>query len=444
MKIVLRIIKIGIIASVLVFLLDAIFRNFEYEKVIDLKTWGLYFFYSFSITLVNIVFSILFQKFVGWKNAGMGKLLASTAGTVIVSLGTYFFCRLVHLTYIENIYTIEVFLEKERLKNYIFPLLFSTTISLFLHLLYFFKATQDQKVKEQKIIAGSATARFDALKNQLDPHFLFNSLNVLSSLIDEDTEMAQKFTGSLSKVYRYVLEQKSKELVTLSEEIKFAKTYTNLLKMRFEDAILFNFPERLILSDAMVVPLSLQLLLENTVKHNKATPTSPLIITIYESDTVLVVKNNLQPKEILKSGSGVGLLNIKERYKLLTNRTMEVLKTDREFMVRLPLLTKKIKVNDYYVTETDTEKKKESLQYAEIQKKVAKQKDFYRSLIAFCIVIPILAVIDFLTSNFPWVIFPTLGWGLSLLFHGFSAFNYNPFFGKKWEERKIKEYMNKN
>src|SRR5690606_32949107 len=122
---------------------------------------------------------------------------------------------------------------------------------------------QENRVIEQKIIAGTASAKFDALKNQLDPHFLFNSLNVLTSLIEENPEAATRFTTSLSKVYRYVLEQKSKELVTLEEELKFAELYMSLLAVRFEDSIVFTTPSKLENPQAKVVPLSLQLLLEN-------------------------------------------------------------------------------------------------------------------------------------------------------------------------------------
>ena len=137
---------------------------------------------------------------------------------------------------------------------------FQLVISLFFHAVYYYRELQKSKVKEQKVIAGTASAKFDALKNQLDPHFLFNSLNVLTSLIEENLESAQKFTTSLSKVYRYVLEQKNKELVTVDEELRFAKTYMSLLKMRFEDSIIFEIPERASNPESKVVPLSLQLL----------------------------------------------------------------------------------------------------------------------------------------------------------------------------------------
>lgn len=436
-----KIIKISFIVSILVFIINLIFNDFKIDYFKDLENWGIMVFYSLSLTIVNVLYADLFEKYVGWENAGPKRVFLSASGSIIVNLIAYFLCRLIQIVLLVPTKTLTEFISEEKLRYYLFPLLFSTVISLFFHLVYFFRARQEEKVKEQQIIAGTATSRFDALKNQLDPHFLFNSLNVLSSLIDEDPDMAQKFTGSLSKVYRYVLEQKSKELVTIEEELKFAKVYMSLLKMRFEDSIIYDFPEQLSNPEAKVVPLSLQLLLENTVKHNKITPDSPLVITIYEADRVLVVKNNLQPKEILKSGSGVGLVNIKERYNLLTKRKMEIIKTEDEFMVRLPLLTKQ--TNQLKPLKSEKMKTIDSQRYLQAKERVHKEKEFYGNLTSYCIIIPVLAVFNYLTTDFIWVIFPALGWGLGLLFHGFAAFNYSPFLGKDWEERKIKEIINK-
>ena len=148
---------------------------------------------------------------------------------------------------------------------------------------------QENKIKVQKIIAGTANAKFESLKNQIDPHFLFNSLNVLSSLIEENPENAQQFTTSLSKVYRYVLEQKDKELVSVAEELAFAKTYMDLLKMRFENSLSYELPTENIDSEAKVVPLSLQLLLENAVKHNVISEQKPLCIEVYLEDNFLKI-----------------------------------------------------------------------------------------------------------------------------------------------------------
>ncbi|WP_311195991.1 histidine kinase [Antarcticibacterium sp. 1MA-6-2] len=204
----------------------------------------------------------------------------------------------------------EEFFATENLQFYFIALIITLVISLFFHAIYFYRMLQEKKVTEQKIIAGTASAKFESLKNQIDPHFLFNSLNVLTSLIEESPEIAQRFTTSLSKIYRYVLEQKDKELVNLSEELEFAVTYMNLLKMRFEDSISYSIPQEIENPEAKVVPLSLQLLLENTVKHNIVSEAKPLYIKLYEEVGYLVVENNLQKKEVMQSRRGVGLKNI--------------------------------------------------------------------------------------------------------------------------------------
>jgi LytS/YehU family sensor histidine kinase len=190
---------------------------------------------------------------------------------------------------------------------------------------------KNKQVVEQKLIAKSANAQFESLKNQLDPHFLFNSLNVLTALIDENPEQAQKFTTSMSKIYRYVLEQKDKEMVKVEDEIEFAKIYCNLLKTRFEDSVNFI----LIL---MIYKNSwfrfLQLLLENCIKHNFATSSKPLNIRIFTEGKFLCIENNLQVREQLKESAGIGLANIVQRYALLTNDNVFIEKTEQTFKVK--------------------------------------------------------------------------------------------------------------
>ena len=181
-------------------------------------------------------------------------------GSFVISVVVIFLLRIVEDVLIEG-ENFDVFLQKETLANYLVTIIITFFVTLSFHAFYFYKAYQENKVKEQKIIATTANAQFESLKNQIDPHFLFNSLNVLSSLIEENPENAQKFTTSLSKIYRYVLEQKDKELVAVEEELAFAKIYMQLLAMRFENSISYELPENTN-SDAKVVPLSLQLLLE--------------------------------------------------------------------------------------------------------------------------------------------------------------------------------------
>jgi hypothetical protein len=299
---------------------------------------------------------------------------------------------------------------------------------------------QENKVKEQKIIAGTASAKFETLKNQIDPHFLFNSLNVLSSLIEENPENAQRFTTALSKVYRYVLEQKDKDLVSIEEELAFAKTYMNLLQMRFENSLSYELPpnyEEIASSLAMtgmkVVPLSLQLLLENAVKHNIISEQKPLHIKIYIENDALVIQNNFQKKAVLQDGQGVGIQNIISRYHIITDRKVAIEQNENTFTVKLPILTKQITImeNSNYDEENA---------YYKAKRQVEELKGFYGNFTTYCIVIPSLALINYYTYwDHKWFFYPMLGWGLGVLFHGISVFGY----GKSWEERKIQEIINK-
>ncbi|MHA6280079.1 2TM domain-containing protein [Salinimicrobium sp. CAU 1759] len=432
MRIFLKILKISVIICVAVMSLNLLFGGLSLEAIAELKTWSIYFFYCFVLTLVNAMYFTFFERKIGWENATLKRVLLAAAGSVILTLAAYFFCRLVDETLFQG-NDLQEFLENERAQYYLFPLLFTAVVSLVFHLIYFYKALQEKKVTEQKIIAGTASAKFESLKNQIDPHFLFNSLNVLTSLIDENPEKAQKFTTSLSKIYRYVLEQKDKELVSLEEELSFAVTYMNLLKMRFENSLYYEVPEELKLSEAKVVPLSLQLLLENTVKHNVLSEARPLHIKIYEEHGYLVVENNFQKKEVLGNRNGVGLQNIVERYGLVTHRKVLIDKDPKIFAVKLPILTKQI-------TARNTEQIQENNSYYRATQRVKELKEFYGHLISYCLIIPLLIFINYRTYwEFQWFWFPMLGWGLGLTFHGVSVFGY----GSRWEEKKIKEIMEK-
>jgi hypothetical protein len=293
---------------------------------------------------------------------------------------------------------------------------------------------QEKKVKVQKIIAGTASAKFESLKNQIDPHFLFNSLNVLSSLIEENPENAQKFTTSLSKIYRYVLEQKDKELVSVEEELAFAKTYMNLLKMRFENSLFYEIPDIIPTEDAKVLPLSLQLLLENTVKHNVVSEQKPLHIRIFIEGEYLVIQNDFQKKEVLQSRQGVGLQNIINRYAIITRRKVLIEQNEKTFIVKLPILTKQISV-----METNSSYS-ENTAYYRAKKRVEQLKGFYGNLISYCCVIPILIFVNLTyMPKFQWFWFSAAGWGFGVIMHAFQTFGY----GANWEERKIQEILNK-
>ncbi|MCT4628771.1 histidine kinase [Winogradskyella sp.] len=444
MKRFIKTIVYGILVGIAIMIVDQSIRFFsgaglEFNDMFY-RTFFYYMIYSIPLSLVNSYFFDYMNEVVVWGRYKKYKLAIGFFGSVIITLIAIFFIR----AFIEIVLEGETwteFVNSEQPQFYISALLITLVISLFFHAVYYYRELQKTKVKEQKVIAGTASAKFDALKNQLDPHFLFNSLNVLTSLIEENPDSAQKFTTALSKVYRYVLEQKNKELVTVDEELKFARTYMSLIKMRFEDSIIFEIPDKASNPESKVVPLSLQLLLENAVKHNMVTSSKPLHIKIYEDGNHLVVMNNLQPKQIVKKSSGVGLDNIKQRYQLLTERKVYINQREKDFAVAIPMLTKQVSIM------RTTQRSKEHLNddYMRARKRVDELKAFYYSLISYVFVIPFLIFIwyKFSQHTIQWFWFPIFGWGISLAFQAYRVYVDNGAFGANWEKKKIEEYMRK-
>lgn len=331
------------------------------------------------------------------------------------------------------------FFKGNNLWVHLFYIILSLGVSTFLHARGFmknWKAAMTKESTKQEIVAKTETAKFESLKSQIDPHFLFNSLNVLTSLIGENPKQAEKFTTKLSKVYRYVLEQRNKDLIPLEEELQFARTYMELLGMRFEEAVKFNIPDTVSNDQLKIVPLSLQLLLENAVKHNVVSSLKPLQITIYEENGYLIIENNINPKEAIGKSTKVGLSNIADRYGLITPKRVFIENDNKSFKVKLPLL---IKMNDMMYSDN-----LENNKYVRAVERVEKLKEFYQNLASYVIVMPILIFINLNYSPwFYWFWFPLAGWGIGIIFHWLEANNYNVLLGKNWEERKIKELMDK-
>lgn len=392
--------------------------------------------YSFVLGAGNGLINDFLNKKFPWSEATTKRAVISIVSILLANIILVYFCNYMNFVVFQKSTTTEKYFSGKY--NYInwFTINIALLISAFLHAKGFMeelKKTSKKEVVEQKLIAKSANAQFESLKNQLDPHFLFNSLNVLSSLIDENPRQAQKFTASMSKIYRYVLEQKDKELVTVEDELEFAKTYCELLKTRFEDSVDFVFDVKKEDYRRFVVPLSLQLLLENCIKHNFATSSKPLVIKIYSEIDTLCIENNLQVREQMKESSGIGLANIVQRYSLLTTRNVFVEKSEDYFKVKLPVLSVKPNV----VSEKTND---EDRAYERAQKRVKELKSFYGNLISYCIIIPFLIILNLISSpRNIWFYWPMLGWGIGLVAHGMSVFAI----GKGWEEKKIREILEK-
>lgn len=392
--------------------------------------------YTLCLYFVNAaVFAYLDRKFVNNRFSAK-RIVLGFVGSFLASLLVIFLLRILEDVVIERRSFAE-YIANEEPGNYIFAIVITFFITLVGYAVGFYKAYKENQIKQQKIIAGTASAQFETLKNQIDPHFLFNSLNVLSSLIEENPESAQKFTTSLSKVYRYVLEQKDKELVSVEEELSFARTYMNLLKMRFENSLFYELPGTLPDAESKVVPLSLQLLLENTVKHNVVSEQRPLRVRIYIENDYLCIQNDLQKKEVLRDRQGVGLQNIVNRYAIITRRAVLVEENEKTFTVKIPILTKQITILEAQFNEEQTS-------YYHAQKKVEELKGFYGNLASYIIFIGGLMALNLITySDYLWFLWPAAGWGIGVVFHALKVFNYMPFLGSDWEEKKIREIMEK-
>lgn len=216
-------------------------------------------------------------------------------------------------------------------------------ISLFITVLYenyflYIKKTSALS-KVERLTLAKTQAELAILKSQIDPHFLFNSLNTLSFLISDNPQNAKLYNDTLAKVYRYILINKEKDLIVLREELEFISNYFYLLSIRFGDAIKMIIEINNIDAEgSLIPPISLQSLVENAIKHNAFGDTNPLIISINISLNQVVVTNRIAIKNCVESNSKTGLANLDNRYKLITNRSISI-SANQFFIVKLPLIT---------------------------------------------------------------------------------------------------------
>jgi len=217
---------------------------------------------------------------------------------------------------------------------------FTFRINLFLQcinaIIVYNKELSSTKIEAETLKKETTEAQFDALRRQINPHFLFNSFNVLSSVIENDQKLAVQFVEQLSKVYRYLLRTQDLKTVALEEEVDFINSYVFLLKIRFGSNL--NYEESLMARDGALPPASLQLLIENAIKHNEVSKSNPLTISLERQNGELVVTNNKNPKVKPEISEGVGLSNIQKRYQLLGVATPEILDNEKDFTVKLPLI----------------------------------------------------------------------------------------------------------
>ena len=218
-----------------------------------------------------------------------------------------------------------------------FAILISFIVSLIFVAVAFFQNWKNSLLEAERFQAEMLMYKYEALQNQINPHFLFNSFNVLSDLVYEDQKRAVHFIRQLSHLFRYVLDSRDKELVPLKEELEFIEAYTYLLQTRFENKLTIrkNFKEE---KHEMIVPMTLQLLIENCIKHNEISARQPLSIEISRKGDYIRVSNRLQPLASPVDSKKTGLSNIRQQFKYFTPKEIITDQTGDVFVVDVPLI----------------------------------------------------------------------------------------------------------
>ncbi|NJL13415.1 MAG: histidine kinase [Microscillaceae bacterium] len=228
--------------------------------------------------------------------------------------------------------------------NFLTIIIFVLLINALYESLFLFQSWQESVLEVEKYKKASLEAEYQNLKGQLNPHFLFNSFNTLAQLVEESPQKAVAFIEGLSDVYRYVLNCRDKEWASLREELRFMEAYLLLLKGRHEAHLQVDFAPEVGQQAGQwyVPPLALQMLIENAIKHNEISSAHPLQIQIRIENESLVVQNNRQQRQVVPSSTKIGLQNIRERYRLMANKSVEVEENEHSFAVSLPLIQLKM------------------------------------------------------------------------------------------------------
>ena len=279
--------------------------------------------------------SALLDRRISWLEAPTLRALVTFFAIVTYTVIAYVLVSIVIRTILGIPMPSDIF--RFILNESILPLILSFVIAGTAAARGFYTNWKQSELRAAKLKAEMLTYRYETLRNQINPHFLFNSFNVLTGLVYENQDLAAEFIRQLSDLYRYVLDSREKETVTLAEELDFIEGFIFLLETRFEGKL--NITVELEPgADEMIVPMTLQLLLENAVKHNTASKKKPLTVSVHRVGEYVEVRNQLQRRTVGDESKKMGLANIRQQYAHLSNQKIEVGETEDEFYVRVPLL----------------------------------------------------------------------------------------------------------
>ncbi|WP_229712610.1 sensor histidine kinase [Marivirga lumbricoides] len=311
----------------------------SWEGVVELIPDFIFsFLMSSTLSFGGFMVESYFDKKMSWIKFPVKRLLLTVTTYLLYSFIASYLLTAVFTILINDAETIRKIDWVKMMDNTILPVIVALIIITIFTARSWLYEWRNAAIETEQLRSERLAGQYQSLKDQLNPHFLFNSLNVLSSLVYESADQSAAFIQQLSKIYRYVLDVQQEELVPLSREVEFAKNYLSLQKLRFDDSLTYTISIST-MQGYYLPPLSLQLLLENAIKHNVISNKNPLQITIKQEGESLEVSNNFQPKQTKEiESSGIGLENIKKRYELLSDRAPQIREIEKAYIVILPLL----------------------------------------------------------------------------------------------------------
>jgi sensor histidine kinase YesM len=300
-------------------------QDFAFTMIL---TVGIWFGNGFLVNIIKI----------SWLEQPLKRLFVSAVLTFVVTLFVAVLARVVYIWLCCQLGP-WIAIKNWHWSFYGSVLVLTFFISTFMHGRQFFFQYRTSLLEAEQLKQKNLESQYEILKNQVNPHFLFNSLNVLYSMVHKDPDAAAKFIKKLSDVYRYVLDSRSKEIVSLTEEVDALNAYLHLIRTRFGAAVHcemnLSCTEH---ENRMIIPLSLQMLVENAIKHNAFTTKKPLKIKVYQQGNSISVENNLNRKNEKVASSNLGLKNIQSRYAYLSDEQVVITETKDLFKVEVPLL----------------------------------------------------------------------------------------------------------
>jgi sensor histidine kinase YesM len=343
-----KVFRYGMRAAVL-YLFSVVFKSFDLTFPHDV---GTFLFRGQLFSLMYVLLGLLI-----WEGAiRLSSLISNSVFNQNLSFKLVLMC-IVLLVYgllsswffglCYSLFDIVLFKKYEAWKSFSsfsYDLIFGTFIFYLLLLayngvIYYYKNWKESQLNAERLMRENIQAKYDVLKSQIDPHFFFNSLSVLTNLVYKSADLSAEYITQLAKSYRYILDKKFENLVTIKTELEFLESYSFLIRIRHQSSIEFDIdiPDD-IKHKGLVPPATLQMLVENAVKHNRFSANDPLRISIRSEDQCLVVTNDLRKRFGVQGSTGVGLDNISRRYELTSDKQIEIIETNDKFIVKVPII----------------------------------------------------------------------------------------------------------